>query len=192
MTYPEIAQKAKAENAEIYWLDEVGAQNCCNYIRGYSLRGITPTIPVASKHIRVNMISAITNGGKCRFHFYRGKMTQEKFKEFLLHIVARTDRKVFAISDNLSAHIANDLKKWAGGIADKIELFYLPYYAPHLNPAEYLNNNLKFEIARKGYAIDKDEMQKNAMNIMRSIVSKKNRIASFFENKDVKYAKNPD
>jgi transposase len=138
------------------------------------------------------MISAITSGGKCRFRFYRGKMTQEKFKEFLLHIMARTDRKVFAISDNLSAHIANDLKNWAGENSDKIELFYLPYYAPHLNPAEYLNNNLKYEIAVKGYATDKDEMLKNAMNIMRSFASKKNHIASFFENKDVKYAKNPD
>jgi transposase len=138
------------------------------------------------------MISAITNGGKCRFRFYRGKMTQEMFKEFLLHIMRRTDRKVFAMSDNLSAHIANDLKKWAGENADKIELFYLPYYSPHLNPAEYLNNNLKFEIARKGYAKDKDEMKKNAINFMRSIASKKNRVASFFENKDVKYAKNHD
>jgi transposase len=139
------------------------------------------------------MISAITSGGKLRFHFYSGKMTQEKFKEFLKYIMKKTDKKVFAISDNLGAHIALDLKAWAGANADKIELFNLPRYAPHLNPAEYLNNNLKYEISRKGYAKDKKEIKKNAMNIMRSIARKKNRVASFFDHEDVKYAKfDPD
>jgi transposase len=188
-TYPEIARRAKAENAEIYWIDEVGIQNCCNYIKGYSPRGITPTIPVASKHIRVNMISAITSGGKVRFHFYHGKMNQHLFKSFLHKIMKRTGKKVYAVSDNLSAHIGLDLKEWALENSVRIELFWLPYYVPHLNPAEYLNNNLKYEIAKKGYAKTKKEMEKNAMNIMRSIAAKKNRVADFFENEDVKYAK---
>lgn len=182
-------RRANAENAEIWWIDEVGVQNTSNYIKGYSPQGITPTIPVATKHIRVNMVSAITSGGKVRFHFYSGKMTQEKFKVFLIHIMKKTDKKVFAVSDNLSAHIGANLKKWAEENSDKIELFFLPYYAPNLNPAEYLNNNLKYETARKGYAKDKAEIKTNSMNIMRSLTSKKNRIASFFEHDDVKYAK---
>jgi len=187
--YPKIERRAKAENAEVYWADEAGLQNSSNYIKGYSPRGITPTIPIASKHVRVNMISAITSAGKLRFHFYRGKMTQAKFKEFLLHIMKRTEKKVFVICDSLSAHIALDLKAWVAENSDKIELFHLPYYAPHLNPAEYLNNNLKYEMVRKGYAKDKHEIKKNAMNIMRSITSTKGRIASFFDHEDVKYAK---
>jgi len=138
------------------------------------------------------MISAITGRGKLRFHFYRGNMTQEKFQNFLMHIMKRTERKVFAVSDNLTAHIGLDLKEWAGKNAGKIELFYLPYYSPHLNLAEYLNNNLKYEIVRKGYAKTKKEIENNAMNIMRSIGAKKTRVASFFDNDDVKYTKLAD
>ena len=76
VTYPKIVKLAAEENAEIWWLDEVGVQNTSNYVKGYAPRGKTPTIPVETKHIRVNMISAITNRGKLRFYFYQGKMTQ--------------------------------------------------------------------------------------------------------------------
>lgn len=34
--YPAIAEKAKAENAEIYWGDETALQNTANYIKGYA------------------------------------------------------------------------------------------------------------------------------------------------------------
>jgi len=51
ITYPAIAKKAKEENAEIYWIDETGVRNASNYIKGYSPRGVTPVVPVASEHI---------------------------------------------------------------------------------------------------------------------------------------------
>ena len=53
ITYPKIVKQATEENAEIWWLDEVGARNASNYIRGYAPCGETPTIPVASAHIGV-------------------------------------------------------------------------------------------------------------------------------------------
>ena len=183
---------AAEENAEIYWLDEVGVQNTSNYVKGYAPKGVTPIIPVETKHIRVNMISAITNRGKLRFHFYHGKMNQDLFKSFLLRLITGTDNKVFAISDNLTAHHGLLLKAWAEKNTAKIRLFYLPSYAPELNPVEYLNNNLKHEIARKGYSKNKKEIKRNAMSVMRSLQSTKNRIESFFEDEHTKYAKSID
>jgi len=189
VTYPEIVRLAVEETAEIYWLDEVGVQNTSNYVKGYAPKGITPVIPVETKHVRVNMISAITNRGKLRFHFYQGKMNQDLFENFLLRLIAGTDKKVFAISDNLTAHHGLFLKAWAEKNTAKIRLFYLPSYAPELNPVEYLNNNLKYEIARKGYSKDKIEMKQNAMSVMRTLQSTNYRIESFFDNEFVKYAK---
>jgi transposase len=190
--YPDIVEKANAENAEIWWLDEVGLQNTSNYVKGYSPRGVTPVVPVATKYIRVNMISAITNKGKLRFHFYKGKMNQNAFKSFLIKLITSTDKKVYAISDNLPAHHGLRLQAWLEKKTDKIRLFFLPSYAPELNPVEYLNNNLKFEAERKGYCKDEKEIQKNAMSVMRSLTSKKDRIVAFFENEKVKYANNDE
>jgi hypothetical protein len=60
---------------------------------------------------------------------------------------------------------------------------------PHLNPVEYLNNYLKRDMLKKGYSVNENEVEMKARSVMRSIQSKSNRIASFFEHDDVKYAK---
>jgi hypothetical protein len=129
-------KKAAEEIAEIYWIDETGVQSTSNYVKGYAPRGQTPTIPVATKHTRVNLISAITNGGKLRFHFYHGKMNQDLFESFLTRLIKSTDKKIYAISDNLSAHHGLHLQEWIKHNADKIKLFYLPSYTPELNPVD--------------------------------------------------------
>ncbi|WP_375340699.1 transposase [Okeania sp. SIO2B9] len=35
------------------------------------------------------------------------------------------------------------MQAWLEAHHDEIEVFYLPAYSPDLNPAEYLNNDLK-------------------------------------------------
>ena len=187
--YPQIAEKAKEEDAEIYWLDETGIHNTSNCIKGYAPKGKTPVIPVASEHIRINMISAITNQGKLRFHFYKGKMNQDLYIDFLTRLIKSTSKKVYVIADNLSVHHGLIVKEWAELNCDLISLYYLPSYAPKLNPDEYLNNNLKYEMAKKGYCKDENEVKANALSTMRSIQNSKDKIVSFFEHEDVKYAK---
>jgi len=189
ITYPKIVKQATEENAEIWWLDEVGARNASNYIRGYAPCGETPTIPVASAHIGVNMISAISNGGGLRYHFYRGKFNGEIYTGFLTRLINTTDRKVFAIADNSSTHHSNTVKEWEETNAEYITVFHLPSYAPHLNPVEYLNNNLKRVLLKKGYSVNADDMENKARSVMRSIQSTKKRVESFFDNEHVKYAK---
>jgi transposase len=189
VTYPEIVRLAAEENAEIWWVDETGARNASNYIKGYAPCGKTPVIPVASSHIGTNMISSITNAGKLRYHFYRGKFNQDIFMRFLKRLINGTDKKVFAIVDNSSTHHGLLVRVWKEKHADDITIFYLPSYVPHLNPIEYLNNNFKRDLLKKGYSVNENEVEKKALSTMRSIQSKKNRIEAFFEHDDVKYAK---
>ena len=188
-TYPNIVEKAEKENAQICWIDETGVRNASNYVKGYAPRGKTPTVPVASHHIGVNMISAITNDGKLRYHFYRGKFNQALFIDFLKRIIKTTDKKVFVIADNSSVHHGLTVQKWKEENAESISVFYLPSYAPELNPDEYLNNNLKRVLLKKGYSKNEKDIEKKAVSIMRSIQAMKNRVQSFFDNKHVLYAK---
>ena len=188
VTYPAIVELATEENAEIWWFDETGARNASNTIKGYAPCGVTPTLPIASHHIGVNMISAITNKGKLRYHFYRGKFNQNIYIDFLTRVIKSTDKKVFAIVDNCSTHHGLLVRDWKEKKSDFITIFNLPSYAPELNPTEYLNNNLKRVLLKRGYSKNEDEIESKAMSIMRSIQSSKNRVASFFDNEHVKYA----
>ena len=189
VTYPNIVKKARHENAEIWWIDETGIRNASNCIKGYAPIGQTPTLPVASHHIGVNMISAITNKGKIRYHFYNGKFNQDIFMEFLTRIIKSTDKKVFIIADNSSIHHGSLVQQWREKNAKHIAMFYLPSYSPDLNPDEYLNNNLKRVMLKKGYSKNEHEVKMKAICTMRSIQAKKKRVESFFDNVFVKYAK---
>lgn len=192
MTYPAIVEQAVRENAEIWWVDQTGARNASNCIKGYSPRGVTPTLPIASHHIGVNMICAFTNKGKLRYSFYRSKFNQEIFISFLTRLIKANDRKVFAIVDNSTTHHGLIVRDWKEKQAEVITMFYLPSRSPELNPVEYLNNNLKRDLLYRGYSVNEDEIEAKSMSIMRSIQSTKGRVASFFDHQDVKYAKSQE
>jgi transposase len=186
--FPAIKARAKSENAEITWGDETGCQNETNYVKGYAPIGKTPVLPVGNEHFRVNMISAITHQGKLRFMFYRDSMNAKKLIEFLRRLVASATRKIYLILDNMKVHHAKLVKEWLEKHEDEIELFFLPPYSPQHNPDEYLNGNLKRELARKGYSKTIDELESKARSTMKKFQNDSARVASFFQAQPVKYA----
>jgi transposase len=186
--YPAIKERAKAENAEIAWGDETGCQNESNYIKGYAPIGKTPVLPVGSEHIRVNMISAITNQGKVRFMFYREKMNGKMLIKFMRRLIKDSKRKIFLILDNLKAHHAKIVTAWLEKHKDEIEVFYLPSYAPEYNPDEYLNGNLKRDMAKKGYSVSEDEVESKARGTMKKFQLDPVHVIRFFQAEHVLYA----
>jgi len=186
--YPDIKQRAKEENAEILWGDETGIQNQANYIRGFAPIGQTPIMPVGNPKLRINMISVISNQGKLRFMFYEGNMNAKLLIEFMGRLLKRADKKIFLILDNLPSHHAKIVRDWLSLRKDKIEVFFLPPYAPQYNPDEYLNGNLKREMAKQRYSENVKELENKARNIMRSFQKDREHIKSFFQKKEVRYA----
>ena len=186
--YPAIKERAKAENAEIAWGDETGCQNESNYIKGYAPIGQTPTLPTGNPRLRVNMISAITNQGKLRFMFFKENMNAKILIRFMKRLIKESQRKIFLILDNLPSHHATIVKDWIEEHKDQIEVFYLPSYAPEYNPDEYLNGNLKREIAKKGYSTSVDELESKARVAMKKFQKNVAHVSSFFRAKNVVYA----
>jgi transposase len=89
---------------------------------------------------------------------------------------------------NMKVHHAKLVKEWLKKHQDKIELFFLPPYSPQHNPDEYLNGNLKRELARKGYSKTVDELESKARGTMKRFQNNGARVASFFRAEPVKYA----
>jgi hypothetical protein len=97
---------------------------------------------VADPHIRRNPIATISNEGAVHFLTYKETMTAALFLTFLERLVGETSRKVFLIVDRLRAHEAKAVADWVAEHRDRIELYFLPRYAPEWNAEEYLNNDL--------------------------------------------------
>jgi transposase len=186
--YPQIAAKAKREKAEVYWGDETGMQNEANRSLGYSLKGIKPVLRIPSKKERISMISAINNEGKVRFTFYRESMNSSRLIDFMKRLVKDAKRKVYLILDNLRAHHSKDVTIWLAKNKDAIEVFYLPPYAPELNPDEYLNCDLNNKIHSGIQAHTSQDLKRKAESFMRTLVKRRRHVKKYFHHPAVSYA----
>lgn len=186
--YPEIARKAKQEKAEIYWGDETGIQTGANVEKGYSPKGKTPVLRQTAKKHKINMISAITNGGKVRFMFYRDNMNSKRLIIFMRRLIKDAGRKVYLILDNLRVHHSEMVKRWLEKHKAKIEVFYLPSYSPELNPDEYLNNSLKGNVHSGLRAQNAKQLETKARKHMQHLQNRPQKVKGFFEHRCTKYA----
>ena len=72
--------------------------------------------------------------------------------------------------------------------ADRIELCYLPSYAPEHNPDEFLNNDLKQAMARRRTPRDKAALKSGLISYMRSLQHCPAKVRAFFQAPSVRYA----
>ena len=84
------------------------------------------------------------------FMTYKETMTAALFITFLERMLSETTRKIFLIVDRLRAHEAKKVEARVAEHRDRIELFFLPRYAPERNADEYLNNDMKGSINATG------------------------------------------
>ncbi len=186
--YPAIVRRAKKERAEIHWADETGVSNQANYGRSFAPRGETPVIPRPAARFTQSMISSVTNQGKLRFMIYNGALNTAIFLQFLRRLIKDADRKLFVIVDNLRVHRAKSVTAWVADNVDRIELFYLPPYAPEHNPDEYVNNDVKQAMGRRATPMDKAAMTAGLRSHMRGLQRRPDKVRSFFQAPDVRYA----
>jgi hypothetical protein len=123
---------------------------------------------------------------------YPGKMNAALFIGFLTRLIAGAAKKVFLIVDHLSVHEAAVVDQGLADKTDRIEVFYLPKYAPERNPDEYLNCDVKANINTEGLPKDREELRGKRHRFMQKLAKLPARMASYFEHKDIAYAAVPE
>jgi transposase len=186
--YPRIQAEAQAEGAEIHWLDEAGVRSDCTSGRGYAPRGQTPLQPLPGKRFGVNYIATVTNLGVLRFMVFTGRFTAAVLLVFLARLLAGRPGKVYVILDGHPSHRAKKGAAWVAARADRIRLVFLPPYSPELNPAEYLNNDVKGNAQRDGRAREKGELAGKVRSYLRATQQVVSVVKGYFQAKHVKYA----
>jgi len=186
--YPAIAERAKAEDGEIHWGDETALVNTDVRGRSYAPKGQTPVTAAPGKRQKLSMISTVTNQGKARWMIIDGNFDAEKLIEFLEALIKDAVRKIFLILDNLRAHHSKLVKAWLEERKDRIEVFYLPSYAPELNPDERLNADMKHAISTKVPVRTKAKLKAASEEHMGLIGQSPDRVRAYFQDPRVKYA----
>ena len=180
-------KRAKAENAIIYWADETGVSNCEIVERGFSPKGHPPVLPVETKRQRVNMISAISSQGSVRFMVYQDAMNQQRLIRFMERLMRTSEQKVFLILDNLKVHHGKLAAAWLEKNKEKMEVFFLPPYAPEYNPDEYLNHALKISVHSGQLPYTAEDISHKIQSFMRRLQHHPSAVSSFFLHPSLSY-----
>ena len=85
-------------------------------------------------------------------------------------------------------HHSKKVADWLEKHKDKIEAFFLPAYAPELNPDEMLNRNVKSNVAYANLFTSQDELISTLKSYLFSLQHNSPKVKSFFGFDDVLYA----
>ena len=187
-TYPAIEKEAEEANAVILWTDECGVNADHHAATGYAREGELASTEVPHAHIRRSVISAIGNQGELHFMTYRGTLDAALFILFLEGLLTETSRKIYLITDRLSAHDCKEVWDWLEQHTDRIAMFLLPSRSPELNPAEYLNQDLKGNVHRASLPNDQDELADHIHAFLLRLLELPSHVMSYFRHPSVQYA----
>ena len=133
------------------------------------------------------MISALSSQGKVRFMIYQDTMNQQRLIRFLERLVRSSKRKVFLILDNLKVHHGKLVAAWLEKRKDKIEVFFLPPYAPEYNPDEYLNHALKISVHSGQLPYSSEDISHKTQSFMRKLQHRPYAVSNFFLHPSLSY-----
>ena len=134
------------------------------------------------------MMSALSNQGKVHYMLYEDSMNQQRLITFMGQMLQTSKQKIFLILDNLRVHHGKMVAEWVSRHRDKIDLFFLPPYAPESNPDEYLNHALKLSVHSGDLPEDRSDIRHKANFFMRTLQRNKDNISAFFRHPLVSYA----
>lgn len=192
--YPVLAARAKREKALIHWGDEMGLRSDHQTGTSYGIKGRTPVVPGTGKRFGCNMVSAITNRGQLSFMVFKHRFTAAVFLKFLRRLIRQPylrrsgRRKCFLIVDGHPVHRSRRVERWLAGHRDRVELFFLPGYAPELNPDELLNQDAKSNALGRQRPADQRQMIHLLGTYLRSTQRQPEIVRNYFLEEHVRYA----
>ena len=136
--FPRVRARAQRGGAKIFFLDEAGVRSDQVLGRTWGLRGQTPEVPTSGRRQSVSAISAVNARGEFWYELYTERLNAPRFVELLTHFMRRRKNPVFLVLDGHPAHIAKVVAHYVQRLAGRLELHFLPGYAPELNPDEFV------------------------------------------------------
>ncbi len=118
-------------------VDESGLTEKPNRYRTWSPKGQTP---VLQYHFNWKLLSAMAGVTWWNFYFrlFPGTIRAPQVVEFLEHLLRHLGGDLLVIWDGISTHRSRLVKEFVHSQGGRLELEFLPAYAPELNPVEYL------------------------------------------------------
>jgi transposase len=185
--FPRLRARAKQAGAKIFFLDEAGVRSDQVLGRTWGLRGKTPEVPTSGRRQSVSAISAVSGRGEFWYEIYTERLNAVRFIELLRHFMRRRTGGVFLVLDGHPAHIAKAVTQYVQSLNGRLELHFLPGYAPELNPDEFVWNHLKRQGVSKKPLLRNESLRSRVQADLADIKSRPALVRSFFRAPSVAY-----
>ena len=185
--FPRLRARAKQAGAKIFFLDEAGVRSDQVLGRTWGLRGKTPEVPTSGRRQSVSAISAVSGRGEFWYEIYTERLNALRFIELLRHFMRRRTGGVFLVLDGHPAHIAKAVAQYVQSLMGRLELHFLPGYAPELNPDEFVWNHLKRQGVSKKPLLRNESLRSRVQADLADIKSRPALVRSFFRAPSVAY-----
>ena len=106
---------------------------------------------------------------------------------FLKNFMKGRRHKVLLVVDGHPAHKANLVKEYIAELAGRLELHFLPPYAPDLNPDEFVWNHMKNNGVSKKPLKKNESLRERVEQDLAAIYNNKVLVVSFFSAASVAY-----
>jgi transposase len=187
--FPRLKARAKRVGAKIFFLDEAGVRSDQVLGRTWAPRGKTPEVATAGRRQSINAISAVNALGEFWFETYSGRLNADSFMGLLRNFLRYRRGPVFLVLDSHPAHIAKVVARHVQALKGKLELHFLPGYAPELNPDEFVWNHLKRQGVSKTPLKKGESLPERVHQDLTTIKSKPHLVRSFFRAPSVAYTR---
>jgi transposase len=185
--YPALRARARRRGAAIFFLDEAGVRSDASPGRTWAPRGQTPVVPTSGQRQSINAISAVTPRGDFWWRTFSGRLNASRFLEFLGAFMHRRRIPVFLITDRHPAHIAKVVASYVQQCRGRLELHFLPGYAPDLNPDEFVWNHIKTHGLSKRPLKRNESLRARVEQDLSAIAHNPGLVRSFFHAPSVAY-----
>jgi transposase len=187
--FPHLRTRAKRRGAKLFFLDEAGVRSDQVLGRTWGLRGQTPEVPTSGRRQSVSAISAVNARGAFWYEIYTERLNATGFIALLTHFMRRRTGRVFLVLDGHPAHRAKAVAHYVQRLKGRLELHFLPGYAPELNPDEFVWNHLKRQGVSKT-PLRRDESLRSRVHADLAVIkSRPALVRSFFHAPSVAYTR---
>jgi transposase len=186
-TYPALASKAKRNGATILFWDESGFRADTVHGKTWGKRGQTPVVHRPGQRQSISAASAVSSRGEFWFCTYKGGLNGELFVKLLKQLMRHRKKPVYLILDGLPAHKRVLVRDYVKATKGKLSLFFLPGYAPDLNPDEFVWSHVKRTGTARRPLQQGEKLQERIDEELAEVRDNPRLVRSFFDAPSVAY-----
>jgi transposase len=186
-TFPALRKRASRRGADIFFLDEAGIRSDAPLGRTWAPRGETPVVATSGQRQSVNAISAVSSRGAFWYKVFTGRLNAGLFRQFLNAFLRGRRHPVFLVVDRHPAHRAKMIADFVQEKQGRLEIHFLPGYAPDLNPDEFVWSHVRHKGVSKKPLRRNESLKSRMENDLFEIKRNRRLVKSFFNAPSVAY-----